>query len=55
MLTLKPNDIRPAYENQGDFDHPHKNKFNRSLQPKNVFRSAHENQVNFDPHAKKPS
>ena len=23
MLTLKPSDLRPAYKNQGNFDHPH--------------------------------
>ena len=40
MLTPKPSDLRPAFKNQVNFDHPHKNQ---------VYR-LHKKQVNFGPH-----
>ena len=42
MLTLKPSYeyLRPAFKNQVNFDHPHKNQ---------VYR-LHKKQVNFGPH-----
>ena len=30
MLTLEPSDFQPAYKNQANFDHPHKNQVNSS-------------------------
>ena len=36
MLTLKLSNFRPAYQNQIDFDHPHKNQANQSLHLKQM-------------------
>ena len=30
MPTLKPSDLRPAYKNQANLDHPQKNQANLS-------------------------
>ena len=40
MLTVKPSDFRPAYKNQVDFDHPHKNEVKVNAHSKTMSFSA---------------